>query len=166
MAALPDRSLQSHRCVGAQTCTSSADGHAPKRRKLTVQPPAAVVLDIEGTVAPLALTKDVLFPYARAHLREHLASTWTTAETQSDVDQLVSEVRRLAALSHRDRPERRRPGICRQHKRMHRSCLPVSLLAGWHCSKLRRACPEAAVQAIAAAAACLSKPYKALLQPL
>ncbi|KAK9801388.1 hypothetical protein WJX73_004540 [Symbiochloris irregularis] len=69
-----------------------ANGHAPKRRKLAASPPpAAVVLDIEGTVAPLTLTKDVLFPYARAHLESHLKATWTTAETQSDVDKLAKE---------------------------------------------------------------------------
>jgi enolase-phosphatase E1 len=37
------------------------------------------VLDIEGTVAPLTLTAEVLFPYARAHfsgfLREHFSDT-------------------------------------------------------------------------------------------
>ena len=32
----------------------------------------AVVLDIEGTTTPLAFVVDVLFPFARAHLREYL----------------------------------------------------------------------------------------------
>lgn len=73
-----------------------ADGHAPKRRKLKARPPAAVVLDIEGTVAPLTITKEVLFPYARAHLESHLKATWTTVETQSDVAQLADEVWRTA----------------------------------------------------------------------
>jgi enolase-phosphatase E1 len=31
-----------------------------------------VVLDIEGTTTPIAFVYDVLFPYARAHLRQHL----------------------------------------------------------------------------------------------
>jgi enolase-phosphatase E1 len=32
----------------------------------------AVLLDIEGTTTPLAFVVDVLFPYARTHLRSHL----------------------------------------------------------------------------------------------
>ncbi len=32
----------------------------------------AIVLDIEGTTTPIAFVYDVLFPYARAHLREYL----------------------------------------------------------------------------------------------
>lgn len=31
-----------------------------------------IVLDIEGTTTPVAFIYDVLFPFARAHLREHL----------------------------------------------------------------------------------------------
>jgi enolase-phosphatase E1 len=33
---------------------------------------AALLLDIEGTTTPLAFVTQVLFPYARMHLREHL----------------------------------------------------------------------------------------------
>ncbi len=32
----------------------------------------AILLDIEGTTTPIAFVYDVLFPYARAHLREYL----------------------------------------------------------------------------------------------
>jgi enolase-phosphatase E1 len=32
----------------------------------------AILLDIEGTTTPIAFVHDVLFPYARAHLREYL----------------------------------------------------------------------------------------------
>jgi enolase-phosphatase E1 len=32
----------------------------------------AILLDIEGTTTPVAFVTDVLFPYARAHLRPHL----------------------------------------------------------------------------------------------
>ncbi len=31
-----------------------------------------IVLDIEGTTTPIAFVHDVLFPFARTHLREHL----------------------------------------------------------------------------------------------
>lgn len=34
--------------------------------------PKVYLLDVEGTVAPLSLTTEVLFPYARAHLEEFL----------------------------------------------------------------------------------------------
>jgi len=33
----------------------------------------AILLDIEGTTTPIAFVHDVLFPYARAHLREYLS---------------------------------------------------------------------------------------------
>ena len=35
----------------------------------------AVLLDIEGTTTPIAFVADVLFPYARTHLRRHLAAS-------------------------------------------------------------------------------------------
>ncbi len=37
-------------------------------------PVRAIVLDIEGTTTPIAFVHDILFPYARAHLRDFLAS--------------------------------------------------------------------------------------------
>ena len=37
--------------------------------------PLVYLLDIEGTVAPLSLTSEVLFPYARAHFEEFLRSS-------------------------------------------------------------------------------------------
>ena len=39
---------------------------------MTVAAPRLYLLDIEGTVAPLSLTGEVLFPYARAHFEEFL----------------------------------------------------------------------------------------------
>ena len=37
--------------------------------------PRVYLLDIEGTVAPLSLTSEVLFPYARAHFEEFLRTS-------------------------------------------------------------------------------------------
>ncbi|MCW8305522.1 acireductone synthase [Acidiphilium sp. PA] len=37
-------------------------------------PPAVVLLDIEGTIAPISFVHDVLFPYARVRLARFLAS--------------------------------------------------------------------------------------------
>ena len=75
-----------------QAMTVPADGHAPKRRKLAAKASKMVVLDIEGTLAPLTLTKDLLFPYARAHLDQHLRTTYHSRETQADIQQLLAEV--------------------------------------------------------------------------
>lgn len=36
--------------------------------------PAAILLDIEGTTSPLRFVHDVLFPFARAHLRDYLGA--------------------------------------------------------------------------------------------
>jgi len=38
-----------------------------------------ILLDIEGTVSPLAFVHDVMFPYARQHAGVHLAKLWGTA---------------------------------------------------------------------------------------
>lgn len=56
----------------------------------------AIVTDIEGTTSSIAFVKDVLFPYARAHLRDFIA------RHQNDVAPILNEVRKLqgdAALS-------------------------------------------------------------------
>jgi enolase-phosphatase E1 len=42
---------------------------------LNARPPKIYLLDVEGTVAPLTLTTEVLFPYARAHFEEFLRQT-------------------------------------------------------------------------------------------
>lgn len=38
-----------------------------------------ILLDIEGTVSPLAFVQDVMFPYARQHAGRYLATHWGTA---------------------------------------------------------------------------------------
>lgn len=48
--------------------------------------PTAVVLDIEGTVAPISYVANVMFPYANTHLREHLEHTKDSPETQEDIE--------------------------------------------------------------------------------
>ena len=50
--------------------------------------PSCIVLDIEGTVAPISFVADVLFPYAKARLRSHLDASFDTAETQGDIELL------------------------------------------------------------------------------
>ncbi|MEW5305998.1 MAG: hypothetical protein WDW36_008504 [Sanguina aurantia] len=47
--------------------------------------PTAVVLDIEGTVAPTSYVADVMFPYAAKHVRGFLQSTYESPATQQDL---------------------------------------------------------------------------------
>jgi len=49
-----------------------------------------VVLDIEGTTTPISFVYDVLFPYARTHLREFLKSHGTTG-LLAEVDRQLRE---------------------------------------------------------------------------
>lgn len=51
----------------------------------------AILLDIEGTVAPVSFVYDVLFPYARRHLRDFLFETWEADEVQAAVAALATE---------------------------------------------------------------------------
>ena len=51
-----------------------------------------MVLDIEGTVAPISFVYDVMFPYVTSHLQEYLDRTWDTAQTQAEVKELLAEV--------------------------------------------------------------------------
>jgi len=48
--------------------------------------PAAIVLDIEGTVAPISFVADVMFPHARDNVRAYLESHYNSAETRADID--------------------------------------------------------------------------------
>jgi methylthioribulose 1-phosphate dehydratase/enolase-phosphatase E1 len=48
--------------------------------------PAAIVLDIEGTVAPISYVADVMFPYARDNVRAFLEANYDSAETRADVE--------------------------------------------------------------------------------
>ena len=54
-----------------------------------------MVLDIEGTVAPISFVYDVLFPYVTAHLEEYLTRTWDSAQTKAEVKELLAQVHRL-----------------------------------------------------------------------
>ena len=64
---------------------------------------AAVVLDIEGTTTPVSFVYDVLFPYARSHLRAHIAE-------HQDTPELAEVVGLLHEEWIRDRPDELAPG--------------------------------------------------------
>jgi 2,3-diketo-5-methylthio-1-phosphopentane phosphatase len=53
--------------------------------------PGAVLLDIEGTTTPIALVTQVLFPYARQHLRSHLSENAAAPECASMISALQGE---------------------------------------------------------------------------
>lgn len=50
-----------------------------------------ILLDIEGTVTPIAFVHEVLFPYARSRVKDYLASHFGDAETKADIERLRQE---------------------------------------------------------------------------
>jgi 2,3-diketo-5-methylthio-1-phosphopentane phosphatase len=50
-----------------------------------------IVLDIEGTTTPIAFVYDVLFPFARVHLREHLQNPLNADELREPIRRLREE---------------------------------------------------------------------------
>ena len=55
--------------------------------------PLVYLLDVEGTVSPISLVSEQLFPYARAHFLAFLQAHWNDAALQSDLLQLAEENR-------------------------------------------------------------------------
>lgn len=53
--------------------------------------PRAVLLDIEGTTTPVAFVYETLFPYARARLKEYLATHPEQPDAAADIARLRSE---------------------------------------------------------------------------
>ncbi len=51
----------------------------------------SILLDIEGTIAPLAFVRDVLFPYARLRLDDYLAEHWDAAEVIAAREQIARD---------------------------------------------------------------------------
>jgi len=50
-----------------------------------------ILLDIEGTTTPIAFVHDVLFSYARAHVREFLSANFAVEEVRADIVLLREE---------------------------------------------------------------------------
>ena len=65
---------------------------AKRRKGVAQEAPKAVVLDIEGTVAPISFVYDVMFPYAKKQLQSYLEKNWASAELQAELKQLQAEV--------------------------------------------------------------------------
>lgn len=58
---------------------------------MTAGKPKIYLLDIEGTVAPISLVTEQLFPYARTHLRSFLGRYGESLDVQADLRLLVEE---------------------------------------------------------------------------
>lgn len=50
-----------------------------------------VVLDVEGTTTPLSFVKETLFPYARNNVDAYLRETFSTPQTQADMQHIVQQ---------------------------------------------------------------------------
>ena len=72
---------QPSRCISS----CAAAGPTLKRARVGARQPKCVVLDIEGTVAPITFVTETLFPYAKSHLRSFLASTFEDPDTRKAV---------------------------------------------------------------------------------
>lgn len=55
------------------------------------------MLDIEGTVAPISFVADVMFPYARDNVRQHLEQHYDSQEAQADIEAVRKQVCELGA---------------------------------------------------------------------
>ena len=60
---------------------------------MTEKQPSVFLCDIEGTVAPISLVSEQLFPYARKHLAQYLKENLTSLEVQNDLRLLAAENR-------------------------------------------------------------------------
>lgn len=58
----------------------------------------AILLDIEGTIAPLAFVKEVMFPYSREKLREFLERNWNNPEIKKIIEEARKEVGKNLSL--------------------------------------------------------------------
>ena len=59
--------------------------------ELTAAQIRGVLLDIEGTTTPISFVHEVLFPYARAALKDYLTAHWESPEMVADLARLGEE---------------------------------------------------------------------------
>lgn len=95
-----------HRSGQPKLVGDAGDERPTKRLKgASNEAPQAVVLDIEGTVAPISFVHEVMFPYAKKHLKAYLEKHWVSQELQAELHQLQ------AAVSFDDRSVPFAPGL-------------------------------------------------------
>ena len=56
-----------------------------------IRAPAAVVVDIEGTVGSIRFVKDVLFPFARSRLRQFVLANRSRPDVVRELDAVRTE---------------------------------------------------------------------------
>lgn len=71
---------------GVHADAVTANGSVKRAKLSHAKLPAAVVLDIEGTVAPISFVADVMFPYARDNVRAHLEQHFESQEARADIE--------------------------------------------------------------------------------
>ena len=64
--------------------------HSPKKGA-SLKAPKLFLLDVEGTVAPMSLVYEQLFPYARTHFERYLQSHSGEAGVVNDLIALAEE---------------------------------------------------------------------------
>lgn len=80
---------------------------------MTLTPPCAYLLDVEGTVAPVSLVSEQLFPFARAHFSQFLKKSAGDVSVRADLALLAEEnqaekgvgVPRLPIVNHPEQVE-------------------------------------------------------------
>eukprot|EP00892_Ulva_mutabilis_P005540 jgi/Ulvmu1/3358/UM156_0015.1 len=87
-AALPLNGKSDHSAM--PTAAISTDRPC-KRLRTASQLPSCVVLDIEGTLVPITFVSEILFPYAKAHARSFLETTYDCPETQEAINMLTEQ---------------------------------------------------------------------------
>lgn len=84
----------------------------------------AVVTDIEGTTSSISFVKEVLFPYAAAHMASFLREHWDEPAVQEQVRALAADTgENVATADHADR-------ILQQWIREDRKATPLKALQG------------------------------------
>ena len=74
--------------LNCSVCCSTRQATASNETGIDATKYKYVVLDIEGTTTPITFVKDVLFPFARDNVRDHVLRTWETDQTKEDVADL------------------------------------------------------------------------------
>lgn len=75
--------------MGLRVTVNSPPARVPVPVPARVQ---QILLDIEGTTSSIRFVTDVMFPYAREHLRRYLQRAWGTDELQAALGELARDL--------------------------------------------------------------------------
>src|SRR5690606_38594741 len=90
--ALESKKLGFTHLISKKRESSSDDDSAAKRACVESFKYKHVVLDIEGTLAPITFVKDVLFPYAAKHVETFLTANWTEPSVVNAIKDLAAQL--------------------------------------------------------------------------